>query len=306
MFLETVLHVVRGLLIGAADVVPGVSGGTMAFIIGIYARLIGAVRRFDWVLLQLLWRGQLRIALGHVDAPLLIPLGLGIVLALFFFTRVVSLPTLLRTHPELVYALFFGLIAGSIKVLLGSNEGRGLVRWWWFAGGVLVGLVLVTRIPITTPDAAWFIFLCGLVAIGAMMLPGISGSFVLLLLHKYEYVFTAIGQLQLSILLPFMLGAATGMLVFSRVLTWLLMRCYTQALHLIGGLLLGSLWLVWPFQVREYTLIGDKERLLASSPVLPPLIDREFWWVCALMGLGFVTVVVIERLARRYARTARG
>ncbi len=291
--LDALCHIGRGMLIGAADVIPGVSGGTMALVVGIYARLIHAIRRFDGTLLRLLWRRRLRQALSHVDAALLIPLGIGMISALFVLTRVVSLPLLLHTHPELVYALFFGLILGSIKLLLSSKPSRNRNCWWWFAGGTVAGLLLATRIPVATPDAAWFIFASGMAATAALMLPGISGSFVLLLLRKYEVILTAVAYLQLHIVIPFALGAVTALLLFSRVLAWLLAHFYSTILHFMGGLLLGSLWLVWPFQLRQYELIGGKQRQIAASPMLPEHFDSTFWSATALMALGFLLVIAL-------------
>ena len=294
--LNTMRHIGRGMLMGTADVIPGVSGGTMALVVGIYTRLIHAIRRFDLKLLQLLRQRQLYQALLHIDAALLIPLVIGIISALFIFTRVISLPLLLQTHPEPIYALFFGLILGSIKLLLSEQRYH---HWWWFVGGVVAGLMLVTSIPVATPNAAWFIFACGVVAICAMMLPGISGSFVLLLLHKYEYIFTAIGYLQLHILIPFFLGSITGLLFFSRLLAWLLTHFYSAILQFMGGLLLSSLWIVWPFQLRQYERVGSKQRQIAASPMLPENFDTGVWMAVALMLLGFVLVLVLARFGAR-------
>ena len=195
---------------GAADVVPGVSGGTMALILGIYQRLLEAIRAFDTTLLRLIAARRFRDAAEHADILFVIPLGAGILAAVLFFTRVISLPQMVREIPEQIYSLFFGLILGSIVVLL-----RGLAPMRWrdltsLVVGTLLGLTIVNVVPVETPVDAWFIFLSGALAICAMILPGISGSFILLLLRKYEHVFEAIGNFDFAIIVPFALGAASA------------------------------------------------------------------------------------------------
>ena len=295
---HAVLLVAKGLCMGTADVIPGVSGGTMAFILGIYPRLLQAIRAFDLELARLLvgrhWRG----AAAHVDSGFLLGLGLGIVAALMFFTRVVSLPTLLVTHPEPVYSLFFGLIAASIVVLLRALERLRAVDGGWLIIGAAAGLGVVNLVPVNTPDAAWFIFLSGAVAICAMILPGISGSFILLLLKKYAYVFDAIGRLDPTVLIPFALGAATGLLLFSRILTWYLRRFYRRTVLIITGVLAGSMWVIWPFQDRSYELVRDRPRLISSQPVWPEIVDGSVLSAALLIVLGAMVVLLIERLAR--------
>lgn len=291
---------------GAADVVPGVSGGTMALILGIYQRLLEAIRAFDAKLLRLLATRRLRDAAEHVDMVFLIPLGAGILGAILFFTRVVSLPRMVREDPEQIYALFFGLIVGSILVLL---RGLGPPRWRDSAllfSGIVFGLVVVNLVPVETPTDAWFIFLSGALAICAMILPGISGSFILLLLRKYEHVFHGIGHFDFSIIVPFALGAAVGLMLFSRLLTWLLRHFYRVTIFAIIGMLIGSLWVLWPFQARSYEVIGDKEQLVHSTPIIPAGLGGGELLAIALCLSGVTAVFIIDTLARRRRATGQG
>ncbi len=289
--------VLKGFCMGAADVVPGVSGGTMAFILGIYRRLLEAIRAFDATLLTLLLRLRLRAAATHTDLAFLCWLGLGIFAALMFFTRVVALPSLILTHPEPVYGLFFGLIVASILTLLRSMGGVRNRDLAWIGMGTLLGFGIVNAVPMNTPDAAWFVFLCGSLAICAMLLPGISGSFILLVLGKYAYVFDAVGRLNLSVLVPFGLGAIVGVMAFSRLLTWLLSRFYRRTLMTIVGILTGSLWLVWPFQARDYVTVRGKPRLIDSTPLWPDRIDATAGLALACMVAGLVIVLAIQALS---------
>jgi len=291
---------------GAADVVPGVSGGTMALILGVYQRLLEAIRSFDTVLLRTIASGRLRDAGVHVDIAFLIPLGAGIFAAILFFTRVVSLPRLIQEHPEQIYALFFGLIVGSIIVLL---RVLGAMRWRDMASlvaGTLIGLAIVNVVPFETPDQAWFIFLSGALAICAMILPGISGSFILLLLRKYEHVFNAIGHFDFSVILPFALGAISGLMLFSRLLVWMLKHHYRITLTTIIGLLVASLWLLWPFQLRSYELIRGKQQVVFSTPFFPGNFGAGELLAGALCLAGVVTVIVIDVLARHRRASGHG
>jgi len=296
----------KGLCMGAADVVPGVSGGTMALILGIYQRLLEAIRTFDTTLLRLIAARRFRDAAEHADILFLIPLGAGILAAVLFFTRVISLPQMVRESPEQIYSLFFGLIVGSIVVLL-----RGLAPMRWrdltsLVAGTLLGLTIVNVVPVETPVDAWFIFLSGALAICAMILPGISGSFILLLLRKYEHVFEAIGNFDFAIIVPFALGAASGLMLFSRLLVWLLNHYYRVTLTTIIGMLAGSLWLLWPFQERSYEFVGGKQQLIHSAPVWPVDMGGGEALAAILVVAGIATIFVIDMLARRKRATDHG
>ncbi len=296
---EYVIIAAKGFCMGAADVVPGVSGGTMAFILGIYRRLIEAIRAFDAELIRLLLRLQPRAAAYHVDLAFLVSLLIGIFAALMFFTRIVPLPVYIRTHPELIYGLFFGLIVASVVVLLveiGRFGWRGALA---ILAGTVIGFTLVNLVPMETPETSWFVFVSGSIAITAMILPGISGSFMLLILRKYAYVFDAVGRLDLTILVPFALGAVTGLLVFSRVLTWLLHHYYRLTLLVISGMLVGSLWIIWPFQHRVYESVRHKERLVSSAPVWPSDWNTQTWLALGLLAIGFAAVMALHWLSRR-------
>ncbi len=284
---------------GAADVVPGVSGGTMALILGIYQRLIDAIKSFDLVWLQSFFRLDLGQVLQRPHLAFIIPLFLGIGSALIFFTRIVPLPVYIRTHPEYVYGLFFGLILGSILVLIIDLKKPALQDLVAIFFGTISGLYVFNLVPATTPDDAWFIFISGAVAISAMILPGISGSFILLMMKKYAYIMDGIGHLNLMIILPFGLGVVVGLILFSRVLSWLLARYYKPTLLFIIGLLVASLSVIWPFQQRSYTSVRGKEYLIDSTAYLPDSFSSVVLVSTLLIGVGFLIVVFVHWLAHR-------
>lgn len=282
---------------GSADIVPGVSGGTMALILGIYERLLKAIRSFDAEWLGDLLRLRLRAALARNDLGFLVPLVAGIVLALLFFTRVVPLPEMIVNRPELVYGLFFGLIVASVIVLMRQVSHYGPKEVLIAVVGVVFGWSIVNLVPVQTPTDLWFIFLCGFVAISAMLLPGISGSFILLILGKYAYIIAALGRFDLPVIAAFILGMAFGLAAFSRAIVWLLDRYHQATLLMIKGILIGSLWVIWPFQERVFETVHGKEKLMASHPVWPDAFDATVAGSLALALAGFGLVMFIHHLA---------
>lgn len=284
---------------GMADVVPGVSGGTMALILGIYQRLLDAIRSFDTRFVGHLLRGEFAAAIERVDLKFLIPLGIGIFAALMFFTRVVPLPLWVQTQPQLVFAFFFGLIVASILVLIRGLQKFTILDYLVLLAGVAGGWFVVTAVPVETPNDWWFIVVTGMLAISALILPGISGSFILLIMKKYAYILGAISEFNFAVIAPFALGAIISLMLFSRLLSSLLKHFYQRTLVTIIGILIGSLWIIWPFQNRTYELVRNKSRLIASQPIMPDAISSTVVLAIALSVLGFVLVLALAAFAHR-------
>lgn len=254
---------------GSADIVPGVSGGTMALIVGVYERLIDAIKSFDLLFFKRLFTLRIKAALHEVDWRFMGILLAGMASAVLFFTKVVPLQVYMFTDPELIYGLFFGLIIGSIVILIKAIEGFNWIHGLMVLIGTAIGLWVVTLVPTETPESPLFIFLSGSIAICAMILPGISGSYILLILRKYDFVLSEIGKLgtvdtmgALWTLLPFVIGAAFGLGLFSRILSWLLDRYEAKTLALLIGFLIGSLYVIWPYQNRGYKEIVIKKEIV--------------------------------------------
>lgn len=283
----------KGFCMGACDVVPGVSGGTMALILGIYEELILAIRAFDGVFLRLLLKGRPVQALGNVPIGFLLPLGIGILTAIFTLAR--GLSWLLVNYPVAVWSFFFGLVLASALVV-----SRRITTWKPSTVASLVlaavgAYLLVGVVPVKTPETLPFVFLCGAIAICAMILPGISGSFILVLLGKYHYVLEAVGRLDLLVLTVFTAGTATGIVVFVRLLNWLLSRFYQFTMAALTGLMLGSLRKIWPWKSVTADISGDA---LAVVNVLPHQADMEMFIALGLTVLGSLMVLVLQRFAR--------
>ncbi len=299
---QRVVLIAKGFCIGTADIIPGVSGGTMAFILGIYGEFIAAIKSFDLAALTALLRLDFRQAAARPHFGFILPLLLGIVTALLFFTRVVQLPQLLLDYPEQIFGLFFGLIGGSILVLLRDLDGLARREVAALIAGAVCGFLVFNMVPVQTPDAGWFIFIAGTLSICAMMLPGISGSFVLLILNKYAYIFAAIGYLKLSVLLPFAGGALAGLVFFSRLLSYILERYYRVTVVFITGLLLASLTVIWPFQERVYETVGGNPILVDTHPVFPQEFSQPVLISLSLCITGIIVVLLLSNLHKPEAR----
>lgn len=281
--------IARGFCVGAADLVPGVSGATVALVLGIYERLVAAIRGFDLGFAGRLLRLDGPGAARAVDAGFLLPLGVGVLAAAAFFTRVVPLADLMETHRIAVQSFFFGLVVGALAVLL-VDAGRGRPLRWpnaaALAGGLAAGWGVGVAVPASTPETAWFVFAAGALASAAMILPGISGAYVLVLLNKYAYVLAALGRLDLAVLAPFGLGVAAGLVLLSRALGWLLGRRRQPTLFALAGLVAGSLWSLWPYRAAV-----DGQ----SVPAWPDAFET----VNVLLAAGGTALVAALHLASR-------
>lgn len=257
---------------GSADIVPGVSGGTMALIVGVYSRLIHAIKSFDLRFFRQFFTLNFKSALNEVHWRFMVMLLSGIFCAILFFTKVVPLQVYMFTNPELVFGLFFGLIVGSIFVLAKAIDGFNWIHALMILIGTGIGFWVVTLVPADTPESPLFVFLSGSIAICAMILPGISGSYLLLILRKYDFILSQIGKLGTSettsallALLPFAIGAGVGLALFSRLLSWLLDRYEAKTLAVLIGFLIGSLYVIWPYQNRTYEEIITKQEVVAYT-----------------------------------------
>ena len=287
-FLKTFL---KGFAIGTSDIIPGVSGGTMAVVLGIYHNLINALKSFNWKWLKAMISFQWRKAFDIPHFPFLLPLSLGAFSALLFFTQIIVLTDLLKTYPSFIYSVFFGLVSGSTIVILRKTQ----LKYWKdttipILTGLIVGFVVLTGVPSSTPDNGWFLYISGLLAGSAMITPGISGAFVLILLGKYEFILEAFSNFELENLTPFVLGIVTALVFFVRLISLLLEKYERKALSLISGFLAASLWKMWPFQSRSYEYISE-QLVLVSEPIQPEY-DLNFF--CCILLIATCTTLVIK------------
>ncbi len=302
---EAGVLMLKGAAMGTADVVPGVSGGTVAFITRIYDPLLCAIASFDLNALARLLRGRLTEALAGLHLRFLLALGFGIASAILSTARLMHY--LLTTHPVATWALFCGLIVASILVV-----GREITDWRGGVPMLVLGTVvaygIVGLIPVQTPDTPLIVFLCGMVAICAMILPGLSGAFLLLILGKYATVTGALrnpfDEGNLLLLAVFAAGCLVGLLGFSRILKLCLERFQNLTMALLTGLMVGALRKVWPWkEVLETELIRGKEYVLREANVLPEA-DGGLLLALGLAATGFVLVLALDRWSRREEASA--
>ncbi len=307
---HTLAVYLRGIAMGAADIVPGVSGGTVAFITGIYEELLNSIKAINPRAIQLLFKEGPRAFWEYINGNFLLALGLGIATSIFSLARLIS--NLLENSPLLVWSFFFGLIIAS-----SLHMARQISQLDWQALlalllGVVVALAVAEMKPSElSPEPLW-VFLAGSIAICAMILPGISGSFILVLLGMYGHILSAIKNLEFAILASFALGCGLGLLSFSHLLSWLLKTFHDKALALLTGFLTCSLYLVWPWkQVMSYYQNSKGESLaLEQQNVLPwqyqslTGVDAETFICLFLMVLGVAVVLFLELIGRKM--TAEG
>lgn len=288
-FSEYILTAVKGACMGAADVIPGVSGGTIAFIMGIYDKFVASLAAINAEAVKLFFTGKFKEFWRHINGGFLLSLVVGIGVSVISLATVMQ--TLLSDFPIQTWAFFFGLIVASSIFILRGISGWGLRDILFLIGGILLGVTICTLSPTQTPDALWFIFLSGAIAICAMILPGISGSFILLILGKYQYILGAVSDLvagqniagNLLIIGVFAIGAVVGILSFSKFLHWLLSRWHKQALIILAGFIIGSLVKIWPWNNPE--AIAQTE--LTGSLHIGSAI------IIALIGFSLVTGIEI-------------
>jgi len=288
---------------GAADVVPGVSGGTVAFITGIYEELINSLKSIDVEAIRLLTKFQIADFWKKINGSFLITVLSGIVTSLISLARLMTY--LLDNHPILIWSFFFGLILVSSPLILRDITKWSLGSVLSFIAGIIIAYLITIISPTETPTNYPFIFFCGALAICAMILPGISGAFILLLIGKYEYMITALTEMNIPVVIVFVLGCFLGLLGFSRFLSWILTHYRFPTLALLGGFMIGSLNKVWPWkQVISYRLNHEGVQVPAfDKSILPwdyfsktgqdPLVFKAI--LCA--ALGVFLVVAIEKTA---------
>ncbi len=271
---------------GAADVIPGVSGGTIAFIVGIYEELIESIRSINLKSLKLLFSFKLKEFWTAVNGNFLLSLVAGIAASFLLLAK--TMTWLLKNERLLTFAFFFGLILASTYYV-----SKRIKKWDWsrvvaFIIGGIIAFYITMVSPAQTPNDLWFIFICGAVAICAMILPGISGSFILLLFSKYEYMMGALTEFRMSVILTFVCGAAIGITSFSHLLSWLFRKYHDMTVAVLSGFMLGSLNKIWPW--KEQISETVEKNILPNEQILPAV---------GLILLGCVVVVVIETVSNR-------
>lgn len=296
--------ILKGMAMGAADVIPGVSGGTIAFITGIYEELIESVRSINLKSLKLLFSGRLLEFWKAINGAFLISVFLGIAISIFSLAK--GLKFLLENYPIPVWAFFFGLILSSTIFVAKKIKKYDLIIWIAGAAGIIAAYYITILTPSEANTTKWFIFLSGVIAICAMILPGISGSFILVLLGMYKFILNAVSILDIGTLLIFISGAAIGIIAFSNFLSWLLKRWYNTTIALLAGFMIGSLNKIWPWKkvISTFTDWHGEVKPLVEKNILPWQYEKitggnSMLALALIFAIaGFITIFVLERLTK--------
>ncbi|HFA49739.1 MAG TPA: DUF368 domain-containing protein [Bacteroidetes bacterium] len=297
---------------GIAEIIPGVSGGTIAFITGIYERFIAALHNIDLSLFVILKKEGISGVWKKIDGNFLASLAAGMFASILLFVKLVT--HLIETQPVMLWAFFFGLIVASAIYVARQIQEWNIANIITLLIGAGIAYYITIAAPANGNDALWFVFFSGMVAISAMLLPGLSGSFILLLMGMYGIVLGGVKNMDLIIIATFALGCITGILSFSKILNWAFKHHKSMTLAGLTGFIIGSLNRVWPWQevlsrrvnskgheVVEFTrsVLPGKFAALNAADNMPYGNDPQIWVVIALMAVGFGVVLVLERTGKK-------
>ncbi len=286
----------KGLAMGAANVIPGVSGGTIALITGIFERLIHAIKSFDATALKLLFTGKIKELLKHIDFNFLVAVGLGVAVSIISIAKLFDY--LFINYPVYIWSFFFGLILASV-FFVGKEVGRWRVpQIATFVVGAAVAVSISILTPASPNDSFLYLILCGIVGACSMILPGLSGSFVLILMGNYKLVMIdAVNNMDVMVLLPVVIGAGVGLLAFSYILSWVFKRFRSQTLSLLTGFILGSLLLLWPWKNELTETFGDKVKVVGYDWFCPDHFFGEVIWALVWCLVGVIAIIGMEYLS---------
>jgi putative membrane protein len=290
----------RGFAMGIADIIPGISGGSIALILGIYSKLVENISNIKLSLIKSILLRDWETFQQKIDITFLIRIFMGILLAVLVMARVMSY--LLSQYPTYTWSFFFGLILFSTGLLFFQTKLHYLKKFPLFIIGIIIAVVVVKLKPVNMSDSMMGLFFSGMFASVAMILPGISGSLILLILGKYEIVINAVKNPlvmdSLLLIIPFSIGVASGLISFSKVLNWALARFEASIIVLLTGFMAGSLVKVWPWrEIEDVKFIGGKLRVLSDIEVMPAF-DQSFFLCLLCMALGSGCIFMVQKLNR--------
>ena len=303
---EYLIYILKGLGVGIANIIPGVSGGTIALITGIFIRLINAIKSFNLQAARLLFRGEWKEFAKQTDFWFLVSIFTGVAIAIVLLARIFGF--LFDNYPVYIWAYFFGLVLASVYFV-----GKRVDHWTvgvivFFIIGTAIAVVITFFNPAHENSHPLYLFLCGVVAVCSMILPGLSGSFILILMGNYQLVaIDAINNRDFGILLPVALGAVIGLVAFSHILSWVFKNYKDQTIALLTGFILGSLNILWPWknpvyltnQAGEFIMKHGEKVIARYESILPPTMNTEVWIAIVIMVFGILSIVALELTAMK-------
>ena len=307
---DFIYNFLKGMGMGAANVIPGVSGGTIALITGIFERLINSIKSFNLTALKLFFTGKWKAFAQHVDLKFLVAVFLGIAAAILSVAKLFKF--LFENYPVYIWAFFFGLIIASIYYVGRTVNKWNLASLLFFAIGTGIALLIAFGTPAQENHNFLYLILCGVVGTCSMILPGLSGSYVLLLMGNYEYVMIdAVNMLTTSpwegikILIPVVIGAVIGLLAFAHLLSWIFKNFHDQTVALLTGFILGSTPIIWPWKHAVTNALKDGTEKVVGYQWQWPAINTEFFIALVIMLLGAAIIIVTEQLATKKEKPSK-
>jgi putative membrane protein len=303
--IDKVLLFLKGVAMGAANVIPGVSGGTIAFITNIYEELIHSLRSFDLEALKLLTSFKFTLFLKHIHFRFLVVLFSGVFISIYSLGKLLKF--LFNHYPVYVWAFFFGLILASVYFVGKSIDKWDIKSWLPLVLGTVAAILIAYLNPANENENIIYLFICGIIAMASMLLPGLSGSFILILMGNYQLIFLeAVPEFKMKILVPVVLGSIVGFILLSRIISYLLDRFRNSTIGLLTGFILGSLVIIWPWKETVYMadesgviiLKNGKQIVESYKWFSPDLADPTTWLAVFFIFLGILSVVMIETTAK--------
>ncbi len=300
-----IANFLKGFAMGVANVIPGVSGGTIALLTGIFERLINALKSFDVEAVRLLLKFKFREFAQHVDFGFLLSVFLGVGVSIISVAKLLEF--LFQSYPVYVWSFFFGLILVSVW-FVGKSIGKiDVAAAVSFVVGAAVAFGLSVMNPATENTAFWYLIICGAVAVCSMILPGLSGSFVLILMGNYQLIMIyAVSHFDMKIIVPVAVGVVVGLLAFSHFLSWLLSRYARQTMAVLTGFIFGSLGTIWPWKNPVYLMQDGAEVLKNGKPIIqsyqmyfPQEFSAEVAIAIVLMAAGMAALWALERSSEK-------
>lgn len=290
-------NLLKGIGIGTANVIPGVSGGTIALLTGIFERLIDSLKSFNLTAIKLLFSGKFKEFAKYTDLIFLCSVGCGVLIAILSVARIFDY--LFEHHPIYLWSFFFGLILTSIYYV-----GITIEKWDWkvvlsFIIGTAIALFIAFGKPAKENDNLIYLLICGVVATCSMILPGLSGSFVLVLMGNYQLIMIdAVNDLNLKILIPVIIGGVVGLIAFSHVLSWIFKKYRNITIALLTGFILGSMPIIWPWKNAVITIVGNEEITTGYDYFLPEM-NIQFAIALVIILIGASIIVLTEKMAKK-------
>lgn len=288
----------KGIAMGAANVIPGVSGGTIALISGIFEELIDSIKSLNLKAAKLFFTGKFKEFAKHINLYFLVSVFLGVGVSIFSLAKLLDF--LFKNYNVWVWAYFFGLILASVYFIAKTISKWNLSVILSLLIGTSIAIFITILTPASQNDNVFYIFLCGIVAVISMILPGLSGSFVLILMGNYQLVMIdSVSTLNFKILIPLIIGAVAGLISFSHVLSWIFKKFKNLTLAVLSGFILGSLGILWPWKEEISQTFGEKTKVIGYNWHIPETFNKEVVFAIIFMIIGYLSIYIIEKVASK-------